>query len=418
VINQVGLIGLIRPLHLPLIFLPLPILRYNTPIQSPLENLMDCKMQYTLDAQDPHCAARAGTLTLPHGTVQTPVFMPVGTQCTVKSLSPEDLKAINAQIILSNAYHLYLRPGTEILEAAGGLHKFMNWDRPILTDSGGFQVFSLSELNKVSDEGVEFRSHHDGSKHFFTPEKAVDIQISIGSDIMMAFDECTEFPVVREKAEKSMRMTLNWAQKCKDHWVAREAVDQALFGIVQGSVYEDLRKECAAALVDMDFPGYAIGGVSVGESKEEMVAAVEQAAPCLPQDKPRYLMGVGPPEDVLEAIERGVDMFDCVMPTRNARNGTLFTSQGKINIKNARFAKDFEPLDPECGCPVCLNYSRAYLSHLWRAKEILSLRLNTLHNLFFMVSLTARAREAIQRGGFLDFKRTFLQGYTAHNPGG
>lgn len=372
---------------------------------------MQCAMTYNVESQDPHCAARTGRLTLPHGVVETPIFMPVGTQATVKALSQEDLRAIGAQIILGNAYHLYLRPGTELMEKAGGIHGFMNWDRPVLTDSGGFQVFSLGALNKITPEGVTFQSHLDGSRHLFTPKKAMDIQISIGADIMMCFDDCTAFPVTREKAEKSMRMTHDWAIQCRAQWVAREASQQALFGIVQGSVYEDLRRESAAGLVDLDFPGYAIGGVSVGESKEEMIQAVEWAAPLLPVEKPRYLMGVGPPEDVLNAIERGVDMFDCVMPTRNARNGSLFTSTGKLNIKNARFADDFGPLDAACRCPVCTTYTRAYLHHLYRAKEILSLRLNTLHNLFFMLQLADSAREAIRDGRFLEFKRTFLQSY-------
>lgn len=370
-------------------------------------------LNFSLQATDPHCAARAGTMQLPHGEVQTPIFMPVGTQGTVKTLTQEDLRTLNAQIILGNAYHLYLRPGTETLEAAGGLHQFMNWDRPILTDSGGFQVFSLNGLNKVTPEGVAFQSHIDGSKHFFTPEKSIDIQMSIGSDIVMCFDECTSYPATHEAAAKSMRMTHDWAKQCKDHWVNREATEkQALFGIVQGSTFEDLRTESAQGLVDLDFPGYAIGGVSVGESKEEMIQAVEWTTPHLPEDKPRYLMGVGPPEDLLNAIERGVDMFDCVMPTRNARNGSLFTSQGRINIKNARFVRDFSPLDPECPCPVCTTYTRAYLSHLWRAGEILALRLNTLHNLFFMVSLSVRARAAILEGRYLEFKRAFLESYS------
>lgn len=373
---------------------------------------MQCAMKFKLESRDPHCAARAGRLTLPHGEVTTPIFMPVGTQATVKALSQEDLRLIGAQIILGNAYHLYLRPGTETLEMAGGIHGFMNWDRPVLTDSGGFQVFSLGALNKITPEGVTFQSHLDGSRHFLTPEKAMDIQISIGADIMMCFDDCTAFPVTREKAEKSMRMTHNWAIQCKARWEAREAVNQALFGIVQGSVFEDLRRESAAGLVDLDFPGYAIGGVSVGESKAEMIQAVEWAAPLLPEEKPRYLMGVGPPDDVLNAIERGVDMFDCVMPTRNARNGSLFTSTGKLNIKNARYARDFGPLDAACSCPVCRTYTRAYLHHLYRAREILSLRLNTLHNLFFMLQLADSAREAIQDGRFLDFKRAFLQAYS------
>ena len=374
-------------------------------------------MNFEVESRDPQCRARTGRLTLPHGVVETPIFMPVGTQASVKALSQEDLREIGAQIILGNAYHLYLRPGTETLEAAGGIHGFMNWDRPVLTDSGGFQVFSLSQMNKVTKDGVTFQSHLDGSRHLFTPEKAIDVQTSIGADIMMCFDECTSYPATHEAAEASMRMTLTWAEACKRHWLQGDTSRQSLFGIVQGSVYPDLRRECAAALVDLDFPGYAIGGVSVGESKEEMTAVVEETAPRLPEEKPRYLMGVGPPEDILEAIERGVDMFDCVMPTRNARNGGLFTSQGKVNIKNAQYARDFRPIDPACGCPVCRTYTRAYLAHLYRSGEILALRLNTLHNLFFMLQLLAHARGAIRAGRFREFKRTFLQAYSSQESG-
>ncbi len=373
---------------------------------------MDVAMSFQVEARDPNCAARAGRLTLPHGIVETPVFMPVGTQASVKALSQEDLETAGASIILANAYHLYLRPGTEVLEAAGGIHRFMNWNRPVLTDSGGFQVFSLAELNQVTQDGVTFQSHLDGSRHVFTPEKAIDIQISIGADITMCLDECTAYPVSREDAESSMRMTVAWAEKCREHWEKRHARNQALFAIVQGSVFNDLRAECAEALTAMDFPGYAIGGVSVGENKEEMAAVVAATTPRLPDGKPRYLMGVGPPEDMLDAIEQGVDMFDCVMPTRNARNGSLFTSQGKLNIKNAKYINDFAPLDPACGCPVCLRYSRAYLSHLYRSGEILALRLNTLHNLFFMLQLAATARMAIRSGTFRELKRTFLQTYS------
>jgi queuine tRNA-ribosyltransferase len=379
---------------------------------------MQCEMRFNVESRDPDCAARVGRLELPHGVVETPIFMPVGTQATVKAVSQEDLEAIGAQIILGNAYHLYLRPGTETLEMAGGIHGFMHWNRPVLTDSGGFQVFSLADLNKVTPEGVTFQSHLDGSRHVFTPEKALDVQISIGADIMMCFDECTKYPVTRETAEKSMRMTVAWAEKCRRRWVERERPQQALFGIVQGSVYPDLREECADALTAMDFPGYAIGGVSVGESKEEMAEVVGWTAPRLPEDKPRYLMGVGPPEDILEAIEQGADMFDCVMPTRNARNGSLFTSQGKINIKNAQYARDFHPIDPACACPVCRTYTRAYLAHLYRAGEILALRLNTLHNISFMLEFVARAREAIRNGQYRNFKRAFLHTYSSQDAGG
>lgn len=372
---------------------------------------MHSAMSFDVEARDPACAARAGVMRLAHGTVRTPVFMPVGTQASVKTMDQTELEAMGAQIILANAYHLYLRPGTALFEEAGGIHRFMNWPRPVLTDSGGFQVFSLAQMNKVTHEGVEFQSHLDGSRHFFTPAKAIDVQLAIGADIIMCFDECTEYPVSEEKAAASMRMTVDWAGQCRRHWAERAPGGQALFGIVQGSVYPELRRECAEALVALDFPGYAIGGVSVGEGKAEMVAAIEAAAPHLPEDKPRYLMGVGPPDDLLEAIERGVDMFDCIMPTRDARNGSLFTSQGKLNIKAARYLNDFGPPDPACECPVCRRYTRAYLSHLYRAGEILALRLNTLHNLFFMLSLAATARDAVLEGRFIEFKRTFLQSY-------
>jgi len=339
--------------------------------------------------------------------------MPVGTQASVKAMTQEELHAIGAQIILGNAYHLYLRPGTGILEDAGGLHRFMSWERPILTDSGGFQLFSLAELRKITPDGVTFQSHIDGSRHTLTPESVVDIQVSIGSDIMMCLDECTAFPVEESVAAESMRMTADWAARCKQRWLEREASNQALFGIIQGGTFDHLRRESAERTLAIGFPGYAIGGVSVGEGKEAMLQALEWTAPLLPENKPRYLMGVGPPEDLLDAVERGVDMFDCVMPTRNARNGCLFTSQGKVNIKNQKYQRDFGPLDPACRCPVCKTYGRAYLRHLYLAREILSLRLNTLHNLFFMLHLTAAIREAIRAGRFTEFKASFLQKYQA-----
>jgi queuine tRNA-ribosyltransferase len=370
---------------------------------------------FTLETKDPGCAARAGRIRTPHGVIKTPVFMPVGTQASVKAMSQDDLREIDARIILGNAYHLYLRPGTELIETAGGLHRFMNWDRPILTDSGGFQVFSLAALNKVTNDGVEFQSHIDGSRHFFSPEKAIDVQRAIGADIIMCFDECTSYPAEYEAAAKSMRMTMRWAKRCKEHWSAKEN-GQALFGIVQGSVFHDLRAESAQGLVDIGFPGYAIGGVSVGETKDEMRSAVDWSVPHLPESSPRYLMGVGPPEDILDAVERGVDMFDCVMPTRNARNGTLFTSEGKVHITNRRFQADFGPLDPKCSCYTCRTFCRAYLSHLYRCGEILALRLNTLHNLCFMVTLLAEIRSAIVAGRFLEFKQNFLETYAAQGP--
>jgi queuine tRNA-ribosyltransferase len=366
---------------------------------------------FQVESRDNSCAARTGRLVTPHGAIETPVFMPVGTQASVKTLTAEDLEQLDAQIILGNAYHLYLRPGTDILERAGGIHPFMNWKRPVLTDSGGFQVFSLAKFNKVTPDGVKFQSHIDGSRHTFTPESAIDVQLAIGADIIMCFDECTAYPADRDTAAKSMRMTVDWARRCKTHWQERDRPQNTLFGIVQGSTYEDLRKECAQALTEIDFPGYAIGGVSVGETKDEMIAATGWAASVLPEEKPRYLMGVGPPEDILEAVERGIDMFDCVMPTRNARNGNLFTWHGRVNIKNAEFRDDFTPLDPDCGCPVCRRYSRAYLCHLFRAGEISALRLNTLHNLWFMLDFTANLRRAIRAGCFLEFKREFLAKY-------
>jgi queuine tRNA-ribosyltransferase len=383
---------------------------------------MESCFDFEVEARDPSCHARAGRLRLEHGEVETPVFMPVGTQGTVKTMSQADLREIGAQIILGNAYHLYLRPGTDVLEKAGGLHAFMNWDRPILTDSGGFQVFSLDGLTKATDAGVEFQSHLDGSRHFMSPEKAVDVQVSIGSDIMMCFDECTRYPVEAGVARKSLLRTAEWAGRCKARWIernlagtcrrdARTTIGQALFGIVQGSTYRDLRRESLERTVEIGFPGYAIGGVSVGETKDEMRQVVEWMGPALPDDAPRYLMGVGTPEDILESVEQGIDMFDCVMPTRNARNGSLFTSQGRLNIKNQRYGTDFGPLDPNCGCPVCTTYSRAYLSHLYRSGEILSLRLNTLHNLFFMLQLTTNIRRAIRAGCFGLFKKNFLTGY-------
>lgn len=373
---------------------------------------MDAQLQFSVLARDPQCAARTGRLSLPHGEIETPQFMPVGTQGSVKSLSQEDLETLDAPIILANAYHLYLRPGTETLESAGGLHRFMNWNRPILTDSGGFQVFSLASLNKITAEGVTFQSHIDGSRHFLSPEKAVDVQLSIGADIIMCLDECTSYPVTKEKAAESMRMTLDWARRSKQRWLERAVPTSALFGIVQGSVFDDLRRESAEGTVAIDFPGYAIGGVSVGEDKQRMHEAVSWTVPLLPGDCPRYLMGVGPPEDILEAVEQGVDLFDCVMPTRNARNGSLFTMRGKINIRNAKYVRDFSPPDPECACPVCRRYTLAYLSHLYRSGEISALRLNTLHNISFMLQFTARIREAIRAGRFREFKQTFLRAYS------
>ncbi len=352
--------------------------------------------------------ARAGILETGHGIVQTPVFMPVGTQGTVKAVNQQYLsEIISTEIVLSNTYHLYLRPGTEILEQAGGLHRFMNWTKPILTDSGGYQVFSLTDLRKLKLDGVEFRSHIDGSKHFFTPEKVIKIQRSIGSDIMMVLDECTPYPCDYKYAKKSTRLTSDWAVQNRqsfENTVPLYGYEQFLFGIIQGSVYKDLREISAADLVQIGFDGYAIGGLAVGEPIEIMYDMVEFTTALMPEDKPRYLMGVGKPENILEAIDRGVDMFDCVMPTRNARNAQLFTSSGVLSMRNAKYKNDFEIIDSKCGCYTCKNYSRAYLRHLFIAGEILALELASIHNLYFYVHLLKEARENILKGIFKNWK--------------
>src|SRR5205807_1859488 len=349
-------------------------------------------------------AARAGRLITPHGEIETPVFMPVGTLATVKGVPQEALEELGAQILLANTYHLYLRPGAEQVRQLGGLHRFMAWDRALLTDSGGFQVFSLSQLRKVSDEGVEFRSHLDGSSHFFTPEKSIDVQRALGADIIMAFDECTEYPADRERARHSLEMTTRWAMRSKRHFESmgsnNEKLEgensQALFGIVQGGMYGDLRKESAQRTVEIGFPGYAIGGLSVGEPRQRTREVIEATLEFLPKDKPRYVMGVGTPEEIVEYAGLGVDMMDCVLPTRAARHGLLFTSEGKISIKQARYAQDAGPLDPNCGCRVCRRYSRAYLRHLYASNELLAQVLNTLHNLSFYLDTMRRVRHSIQ----------------------
>jgi queuine tRNA-ribosyltransferase len=344
--------------------------------------------------------ARTGMLETGRGSIHTPAFMPVGTVGTVKAMTPDELKDIGAEIILSNTYHLYLRPGHEVVQSLGGLHTFMNWDRPILTDSGGFQVFSLSALRKIEDEGVHFKSHLDGSMHFIGPSEAMAIQASLGSDIAMVFDDCTPYPSTHSYAMDSLFRTLQWASQCKE--LQREG--QALFGIVQGGLYEDLRKKSVEELKDIGFDGYAVGGLSVGEPKEDMHRMIRFTAPLLPCDKPRYLMGIGDLHDVLVAVEAGFDMFDCVMPTRNARNGTLFTSQGRISIKREEFKADKGPLDPECGCETCRNYSRGYLRHMFLSREILSMRLNTIHNLAFYLQFFRNMRKSIEEGTFAAFK--------------
>lgn len=357
--------------------------------------------------------ARLGKVHTPHGTIETPTFMPVGTLATVKTMSPEELKEMDAQIILSNTYHLFLRPGHDIVREAGGLHKFMNWDRPILTDSGGFQVFSLSEMRKISEEGVHFRSHLNGDKLFLSPEVAMEIQNALGSDIMMAFDECPPYPAEYDYVKKSTERTSRWAERClKAHGRPQ---DQGLFGIVQGGMYEDLRKQSARDLTSMDFPGYAIGGLSVGESKQVMYEVLDYTVPLLPQNKPRYLMGVGSPDALLEGAIRGVDMFDCVLPTRIARNGTTMTSQGRLVVRNAQYARDFGPLDPECDCYTCRNYSRAYLRHLIKSDETFGLRLTTYHNLHFLLNLMRNVRQAIREDRLLDFRDEFFAQYGLHD---
>ncbi len=359
---------------------------------------------YTLHSQASDCAARRGEVRTLHGTVQTPVFMPVGTQATVKGVTPENLKELGAQIILGNTYHLYIRPGHELIRSFGGLHKFMNWDRPILTDSGGFQIFSLKDLTKITEEGAAFKSHHDGSKLFLSPEDAVAVQEALGSDIMMCLDTCIPYPATREEAIASTDLTGRWARRSR---AAHKERGQLLFGIIQGGMYPDLRARAVEELVEIGFDGYALGGLSVGEPAELMMEITEEIAALMPADYPRYLMGVGTPENLVEAVYRGIDMFDCVMPTRNARNGMLFTSSGRLVIKNARHQDDHRPVDEECDCYTCRNYSRAYLRHLFMAREILSSQLNTIHNLHYYVGLMARIRKAIEENRFSQFRREF-----------
>lgn len=376
-------------------------------------------LKLNLVAKDEHSKARAGWFQTDHGVVETPIFMPVGTQGTVKAVNQHYLEhEIKAQIVLSNTYHLYLRPGTEILEAAGGLHKFMNWNKPILTDSGGYQVFSLTELRKLKENGVEFRSHLDGSKHFFTPEKVIQIQRSIGSDIMMVLDECAPYPCDYDYAKKSVQLTSNWAVLNKNAFinsVPKYGHNQFLFGIIQGSIYKDLRKKSAEDLLDLDFDSYAIGGLAVGEPIDLMYELVDYTTDLMPVDRPRYLMGVGRPENILESIARGVDMFDCVMPTRNARNANVFTWNGTLSMRNSKYKDDFRPLDENCHCYTCRNFTRAYLRHLFIAEEILALELASIHNLYFYLELVRQARTKIIDGTFNSWKNEIVNKISIKN---
>ncbi len=366
----------------------------------------DGACSFQLHAECVDTSARRGTLQTRRGSIETPAFMPVGTQGTVKGMLPEQLKEIGAQVILGNTYHLFLRPGHERLARLGGLHHFMNWDRPILTDSGGFQVFSLGDLRKIDERGVRFQSHLDGSAHMLTPELSIAIQEALGSDIMMVFDECIPHPSTRQYVIESTARSTRWAARCK---AARSDSGAALFGIVQGGMHEDLRQQSAEQLLEIGFDGYALGGLSVGESADIMYQVMEWSLPLLPKDKPRYVMGVGTPENLVEAVSRGADMFDCVMPTRNARNGVLFTSFGKLSIKQARYVEDELPIDPDCDCYVCRNYSRAYLRHLYQSNEILASVLNTTHNLYYYLHLMSQMRNAIASGDFADFRDEFYR---------
>lgn len=353
--------------------------------------------------------ARLGRVSTPRGSFDTPVFMPVGTQASVKGISPEELEIIGAGIILSNTYHLYMRPGEEIIRDAGGLHEFMNWRKPILTDSGGFQVFSLGDLRTIKEEGVYFKSHIDGSAHFISPEKSIRIQNDLGADIIMAFDECTPYPATREYAKASLERTTRWARRCVE--ANSNPFGQALFGIVQGSIYPDLRMQSAEELLELDLSGYAIGGLSVGEKPEEIYTVLDAVVPMLPYDKPRYLMGVGTPDYIFEGVERGADMFDCVLPTRIGRNGTCLTENGRIIVRDAVYARDFRPVDESCACYVCSNYSRAYIRHLFKAKEMLGPRLASYHNIYFLINLLKNIRQAIIGDRLKDFKMEFYEKY-------
>lgn len=375
---------------------------------------MNSPIRYELIKTDKQTGARLGRVHTPHGSFETPMFMPVGTLATVKTMSPEDLETMGAKIILSNTYHLWLRPGEAIIKEAGGLHKFMNWDGAILTDSGGFQVFSLSDMREITEEGVHFRNHLNGDKLFLSPEKAMQIQNALGSDIMMAFDECPPYPATHEYMKASVERTSRWAERCLN---AHERKDvQGLFGIIQGGEYEDLRRLSAQDLVSLDFPGYAVGGLSVGEPKEVMNRVLEFTTPLMPSNKPRYLMGVGSPDALIDGAIRGIDMFDCVLPTRIARNGTCMTSNGRLVVRNAKYARDFGPIDENCDCHVCRNYSRAYIRHLIKCNETFGFRLTTYHNLYFLLKLMEQVRNAIREDRLGDFKEEFFEQYGLNKP--
>lgn len=366
-------------------------------------------IKYRLIKTEKHTGARLGEIMTPHGTFPTPMFMPVGTLATVKSMAPEELAEMGAGIILSNTYHLWLRPGEDIVEEAGGLHRFMNWDKGILTDSGGFQVFSLSDMRKITEEGVHFRNHLSGEKLFLSPEKAINIQNKLGPDIMMSFDECPPFHETHDYVENSINRTTRWAERgLKAH---QNADKQGLFGILQGAGYKDLRLQHAKDMISLDFPGYSIGGLSVGETKQEMNAVLDYLTPVMPENKPRYLMGVGSPDALIDGVIRGVDMFDCVLPTRIARNGTCMTSQGRLVVKNAQYERDFRPIDEKCQCYTCRHYSRAYVRHLFKADETFGLRLTSYHNLYFLLNLMKQVRQAILDDNLLDFKQAFFEEY-------
>ena len=369
---------------------------------------MNHPITFKMVARDAKTHARRGILTTPHGEIQTPIFMPVGTQATVKAMTPRELKEIGTQIMLSNTYHLHLRPGEELIREAGGLHRFMSWDKPILTDSGGFQVFSLASLRKIREEGVSFRSHLDGSAMFMGPEESMAIQEALGSDIAMAFDVCTAYPCDHQTAKDAMERTHRWAIRCQK---AHTRSDQALFGIVQGAFFTDLRIESAKALADMDFPGYGIGGLSVGEPKPMMYEILDEIMPYMPDEKPRYLMGVGSPDCLVEGVYRGIDMFDCVLATRIARNGTCFTDYGRLVVRNAKYARDFGPIEEGCDCYACRNFTRAYIRHLLKAGEITGGRLCTIHNLRYLLRLMERIRKAIEENRYEEFRNAFFAKY-------